>query len=130
VSGRTRWAIGVAICLGAYAGGYLLSRAPATGHLGGAVAVVGMAVLSWLVPVLLRKRPTADERETDRERRRMERLEALTTGRPGYGRLRNLVVGVDADTSVFLWKLERDGVYDVVSYTEFLLRMKPGRGVA
>ena len=118
---------------------------PATGDLGGVIAVVGMAVLSWLVPVMLKKRPTAEEREAELERRKTERLEALTTGRAGYGQLRNLVVRVDDDTSAFLWKVERDGVYDVVSatpgsakvggygqqysYTEFLLRMKPGRCV-
>ena len=117
MSGRTRWAIGVAIFLVAYAGGYLLSRVPATGHLGGAIAVVGMAVLSWVVPVILKKRPTAEEREAGLERRKTDRPEALTTGRAGYGQLRNLVVRVDDDTSAFLWKVERDGIYDVLSAT-------------
>ena len=143
MSGRTRWAIGVAIFLSAYLVGYLLSRVPAAGDLGGVIAVVGMGCLSWLVPVLLKKRPTAEEREAGREQRKTERLEALTSGRADYGQLRNLVVRVDDDTSAFLWKVERDGIYDVVSatpgsakvggygqqysYTEFLLRMKPGR---
>jgi hypothetical protein len=147
VSGRTRWGIGASIFLSSYLAGYLLSRVPATDELGVVIAIVGMAVLSWLVPVLLTKRPTAEEREARREAERAgrerERLEALTTGRPGYGQLRSLIVRVDGDTSAFLWKLERDGVYDVVSaspgsakhggygcqfsYTEFFLRMKPGR---
>jgi hypothetical protein len=142
VSRRRRWAIGVAIFLSAYLVGYLLSRVPAAGDLDGVISVVGMAVLSWLVPVMLKRRPTAEEREAGRERRKKEHLEALTTGRPGYGQLRNLVVRVDDDTGAFLWKVERDGIYEVVSaapgsakvggygqqysYTEFLLLMKPG----
>lgn len=67
---RTRWAIGASIFLSAYLVGYLLSRVPAAGKLGGGVAVVGMGVLSWLVPVMLGKRPTATEREAERERDR------------------------------------------------------------
>jgi hypothetical protein len=145
VSRRKRWGIGVAIFFSAYVVGYLVSRDPSMGHLGGAIALVGMAVLSWLVPFLLTKRPTAEEREIERERQKTERLEALTVGRPGYGQLRNLVVRVADDTSTFLWKVERDGICDVVSattgsakvggygqqyiYTEFLLRMKPRRSV-
>jgi hypothetical protein len=41
----------------------------------------------------------------------------LTTCRPGSGQLRNFIVRVDDDTSAFLWKVERDGIYDVVSAT-------------
>jgi hypothetical protein len=62
VSGRARWAIGAGIFLSAYLVGYLLSQVPAAGDLGVVVAVVGMGLLSWLVPVVLgsaqeRKRP-------------------------------------------------------------------------
>jgi hypothetical protein len=54
VSRRKRWGIGVAIFLSAYVVGYLVSRDPSMGHLGGAIALVAMAVLSWLAPVMLK----------------------------------------------------------------------------
>ena len=53
MSGRARWSIGAAIFLGSWFFGWLIDRVDATGHLGGVVAVVGMGLLSWLVPVTM-----------------------------------------------------------------------------